>query len=143
MKLNERYIWLRKLLEILRELQENKYHVRRGAINWRTFTWPKQFAVSVRCPENFPPRGSNPRQTTLVLTVGTRIPDSDVKENLDDETLDALEQDMVDALSALSRAKKGSSSDNYVIYTDYQGSVEWHSFDFGVQGYVVTYTISF
>ncbi len=141
MALTPRHRWLKELLRILRDLDSNKYFVRRGAILWDTFSWPKSFAVSVRCPENFPASSSNPKQTTLVLTIGTRIPGSDAKEDIDDEKLDVLEQDMIDALSALKRFT--SENNNVIITSELQGSVEWHSADFNVQGYVVTFMISY
>jgi len=141
MAFTPRHRWLKELLRILRDLDSNKYFVRRGAILWDTFAWPKSFAVSVRCPENFPASSQNPTQTTLVLTVGTRIPGPAAKEDIDDETLDVLEQDMVDALSALKRFT--TENDNVIINSELQGSVEWHSADFNVQGYVVTFMISY
>lgn len=140
-----RYVWVRELLMILRNFVREgggqKYFVRRGAINWDTHEWVLPHAVSVRLAENFPARGGQPAQTTVSLNVGMRLPSTSQPENLDDETLEQLETDMVNAMRALCQAKSGN--DNLIFDAQFEGSVEWHSTDFGVQGYVVTFSLMY
>lgn len=142
-----RAIWVRELLNILRNLKDKngrqKYFVRRGAINWESHEWILPFAVSVRLAENFPARASEPRETTLSINVATTLPSSSQPENLHDETLEQMETDMVNAVRALAQATRQGSVDHLIFGTEYQGSVEWHSTDFSVQGYVVTFTIDY
>lgn len=139
MKPIKRSVWLGELLELLRKVGNGKYYVRRGAISWSGFTWPKSFAVAVRAAENFPAEVTQLKTTTLEISVMTQIPEKN--QEVDDDVLETLEEDIVLVMQALRRVKKGK--DNVVANVSYQGSVEVSDLEFGVQGFYITFIVEY
>ena len=133
--------WIKMLLSLLRGL--DGYFVKRGPIDWATFTWPKSLALSVRAAENFPAGEDGLRTTTLEIVAGARIQqDSD---DDDDEVLEAIETDVITAMEALKQAKfKESGLDTpYVVRVSHLGSIELNGSEFGMQGWYITFTVEF
>lgn len=136
-----RSVWVPKLLELLRSCRNGQYYVRRGMILWSTFSWPKNRAVAVRITENFPPRQSEPRESTVQLIVATHIENPDQKGGLDDLTLEEMEQDMIEAMETLDQVKVATQSAIHAAI--FQGSIEWHDVGCNVQGYTCNFTVTY
>jgi hypothetical protein len=139
-----RHRWVKRLLKLLRELDNQKYFVKRGGIDWTQFTWSKNYAVAVRVPENFPPEAaSGLRETTLELTVVTKI--TQTTEEADDDLLDAMEDDILVAMAALCgdtyTDKDGQKA--YLTDCEFLGTVELNGAEFGIQGWYITFRVQF
>ena len=139
-----RHRWVKRLLALLRELDNQKYFVKRGGLDWTAFNFPKKYAVAVRVPENFPPEAeSGLRETTLELTVVTQIDQS--KEEADDAVLDQMEDDMLVAMAALVQDSYAEGNDklSYLTQCEFLGSVELNGGDYGIQGWYLTFRVQF
>lgn len=137
--------WVRALLAIMRAMRapnKDTYYVRRGGIDWTNFTWPKDFAIAVRCAENTDGPHEAPTTTVLELTVMTRLRES--IDDLDDELLDAMESDMRTAVAALAQTSTGDRRNRCLVVSyDYLGSVEITDARNQVQGWYITYNVSY
>lgn len=136
-----RHQWVKSLMEILRSVREGRYHVKRGAINWSTFTWPSERAIAVRTPENFPPDELKLRQTTLEIIVATKIGGGEMQ----DDVLDEMESDVILAAAALLREKfsAGGVSNTSIVKMELTGSVEFNDLNLNIQGWFITFSVEY
>ena len=119
-----------------------KYDVRRGAIDWESYTWPKNHAVAVRAPENFPRVPTvNGRRSTIEFVVACRVP-AEEESSLADDELDVMEEDMIVVMHGLSQSQSPFDADCIVIGApEFEGSIEFFDADLKVQGYQVLFTV--
>lgn len=139
--------WMARLLAIARKPQgdagspQRLYTVRRGAIPWQVWDWPTAYAMEVKAPERDTVNEGVrwPAQTVLTINAAVRIPPPKEQPDIDDATLETLQEDAETIVAATVR----SFTDVAVIASWFQGALEWSDQNLRIQGVRSTFVIQF
>lgn len=130
--------WMLQLIEDLRSL--DKYHVIRGGVNFLAYGWEHgNYVAAVRSAEN---TGIDPREKVRVSLLEVRAVARMSSSFLDDEVLDTIEEDIVVAVLGL-RGKANDKGEALVLNIEALGSVEVNAAEYGIQGWQITFQVTY
>lgn len=132
----KRSTWIRKLLGYLRTNED--WTVRRGAVHWPSWRWPKDFVCEVRAVENFPQDEMGICQTILQISIMTN---QGQDGEMDDDLLEDLELKIFTAAAAL--AQEVVDGSNVITRIDHRSTVEMSDDDNTLQGWLITFAVDF
>lgn len=148
---SQRMFVLNELKRYFKEVNNSRYYVRRGPINWSQFNYDNRpFAISISCDESSFMHIGNQTMIISVEMMMKMRKEADLRElNIDDTGLDQLTVDLQEVVGRLECAKQPASNrqdyDSVVMRIDHTNDkvVEIADLSQGLQGIWATFMVDF